>query len=97
MDEARMPDAQAAEIARISGRTQNYGVRSLERANDRREFAVAHRTDDDEVMRNAFVFAPQRAAKNGDRRSMPFRLPARGEQPRKLSFVGQNQYVCVSQ
>ncbi len=97
MDEARMLGAQAAEGAGIRGSAQDHGVRRLQRAQDGGELAVTDWADDDEIVRRALVIAPEGATENCDGRSMALGLPTSGQQTRKLSFVGENQYVRVSQ
>src|SRR5690349_6596740 len=86
-----------AQFAGLCGSAKDKSFGRLEGTQDFREFAVAQRPDDHEVVRERLVISPQLAAQHGNSGRMFLRLPARGQQPCKICFVGQDQYACASQ
>src|SRR5258708_4418949 len=97
MHQARIFAAELSELARIRGGAQDQRLGRFERTQNLGEFAVAQRSHDDEVVRQRFVISPEIAAQHRDAWRVFFRLPAGGQQPCKISFIGQDQYVCASQ
>src|SRR6266576_2707202 len=97
MHQAWIFAAELSELARIRGGAQDQRLGWFEGTQNLGEFAVAQRPYDDEVVRERFVISPEIAAQHRDSWRVFFRLPAGGQQPCKIRFIGQDQYVCASQ
>ena len=82
--------AQLPHLAGIGRHAENHSGGRLEGAQDIGELAVAQRADHDQVMREHIVIFPEVAAQHGDSWRLPFGAPARGQQPRKFCFVGED-------
>src|SRR5215469_577947 len=69
----------------------------VEGPEDAREFSVSNRTYHYQVTSRRLLFLPQITGQDRDHRSLALRLPASRQQARKFGFVGEYDYVGVSQ
>ncbi len=86
MHEARIAGAQLREFAGVRRGAEDHGAGGSQRLQDIGELAVAQRADDDEIVRELFVFFPEIAAKHGDSGSLAFGLPTGGQRAARIRF-----------
>jgi hypothetical protein len=55
------------------------------------------RANHNQIVDGGLLFAPRITVQHSDIRSLAFGLPASRQQPAKLDFIGEDDYVGVSQ
>src|SRR5712691_10129283 len=88
---------QLPEFLGIRRYAQYYRGCRLERPQHTGDFSIAHGSHHHQVVSRRILFTPRIAIEDSNVRGLAFGLPASRQQPGKFGFIGEDDYVGVSQ
>src|ERR1700730_9292184 len=97
MHESWILGAQLPEVVGMCRNAKDDRGCRIERSQYAGNFSIAHWPHHDQVVSWCILFTPRIAIEDCNGRGLAFVLPAGRQQPGKFGFIGENDYVGVSQ